>query len=184
MARSRPAVDEARPARTQLRSQPAETWQEPAPRFFSPRRELSDAVEIRSKPRPARGAESQARRRRTVLVVDDEPDIADTLKVLLEACIPEVRVVATVSPTEALHVLDRQPIDLVIADYKMPGMDGFRFLDEVDRRRPDLPRILITAFVLELPQGGRRLQVDDFFAKPFRAPDMVASVVANLPRGP
>lgn len=121
-------------------------------------------------------------RKRSILVVDDEPDIGDTLKVLLEAGIPNVQVLATVSPVDGLDLLERERIDLVIADYKMPVMDGFQFLEEAERLRPGLPRILITAYVLELPRGGPKLRVDDFLAKPFRAPDMVAAVQAILGR--
>jgi CheY-like chemotaxis protein len=85
-------------------------------------------------------------RPQSILLVDDEPDICESLKEILEATLPGVRVLTTNGGREALELLGRERVDLIIADYKMPGMDGLEFLREAQRRQPKVPRIMITAY--------------------------------------
>ena len=84
-----------------------------------------------------------------ILVVDDEPDIARSLKKLLEQSIPGSEILTSNSGTQALTMLDR--VDLIIADYRMPGMDGMGFLAQCLRLRPEAKRILLTAFPGPVP---------------------------------
>ena len=84
--------------------------------------------------------------RHTILLVDDEPDILLSIKLLLERS-PQVRQVITASSgAEGLAALRSADVDLVISDFKMPGMDGIEFLLQVHEMRPDLPRVMFTAY--------------------------------------
>ncbi len=82
-------------------------------------------------------------RRQLVLVVDDEPEVVETLKRNLRH--EPFEVVGTTSPIEALHVIDRGGVDLVIADIDMPEMNGLSLVARVQRSHPDVIRILLTA---------------------------------------
>jgi CheY-like chemotaxis protein len=88
--------------------------------------------------------------RPTILVVDDEPDIRNAVKGVLEATLG-VHVLVASSAAEALDILERAPhVDLIITDFKMPGMNGLEFLRRALADHPKIPAVLITAFEREL----------------------------------
>ena len=104
-----------------------------------------------------------------ILVVDDEPDILEALKLLLEGTLDNVLVRTAVSGPDALGVLKAEPMNLVISDYKMPGMDGLEFLREMQQVAPHVPRILMTAYPdLEVAlRAIRETSIENFVTKPF-----------------
>lgn len=85
--------------------------------------------------------------RPTVLVVDDEPDIRDALTTLLEELL-DLKVVTANSGGDGVKVLATLGDDLalVLSDFRMPGMDGLEFLAHAKKARPEVPRVLITAY--------------------------------------
>lgn len=78
-----------------------------------------------------------------MMVVDDDRFILRALQRVLEAQGFDVSMSS--SPEEALDLLGVLPVDLIISDYMMPGMNGVQFLNEARRLRPDAPRLLLTA---------------------------------------
>lgn len=117
-----------------------------------------------------------------ILVVDDEPDIVQGLAAFLQRAVG-ADVVTAGSGAEAVARLQEAAVDLVISDYKMPGMDGLQFLSEAKRLRPDAARIMMTAYAdLDLAlQALNEARILHFFTKPFD-PDQVAEVVAAIIR--
>jgi DNA-binding NtrC family response regulator len=117
----------------------------------------------------------------TVLAVDDEEDILHTLAQYLEEALPGVRVETAGSGAAGLARLERGAVDLVISDYRMPGMDGLAFLRHVRERAPGLPRILMTAYPdAELAvQAINLAHIDRFLVKPVE-PDQLAAAVEEL----
>ena len=79
-----------------------------------------------------------------ILVVDDEPKLCDLLASALGQ--NEVQVFVAGNGLHALKVLEQEDIDLVISDWRMPGMDGPALLAEIKVRYPQVPVIVMTAY--------------------------------------
>jgi len=117
----------------------------------------------------------------TILVVDDEPDICETVKDLLESCIAGAHVRTARSGRAALELLTREHVDLIVTDYKMPGMNGVQLLSAAEKVAPGLPHILITAFDPELVRElGSRAARENIVRKPFDGAKLVDQVERAL----
>jgi DNA-binding NtrC family response regulator len=81
----------------------------------------------------------------TILVVDDEPSVGQTLAALLELETPH-KVLVETSPHRAIQVAKVNPLDMVISDFLMPELDGIRFLLEVRGLYPESTLILLTGY--------------------------------------
>ena len=120
-----------------------------------------------------------------ILVVDDEPDILDSLHDVLEAHLPETKVLMAPGGKEGLALLKKESVDLIIADYRMPGMDGLEFLTKCREAQPQVPRILITAYP-ELDAAVRAIneaQIQNFLTKPIMPEALMQAVNAALVKG-
>lgn len=82
----------------------------------------------------------------TVLLVDDEEFFLRSMVDGFAAHRAKVQLLTACHGRAALRVLERQPVDLVVTDLKMPEMDGFELVAELSRSRPGLPVIIMTAF--------------------------------------
>jgi len=117
-----------------------------------------------------------------ILVVDDEPDILSALADLFEVTMPEAKVLTATSGEEGLKVLEAEKVDIIISDYKMPGMDGLEFLRRAQQRWPEVPRILITAYPqLNLAMDAiNEAAIQNFFTKPLNPIQVQEAVKAAL----
>jgi DNA-binding NtrC family response regulator len=102
----------------------------------------------------------------TLLIVDDEPLKRATLDIELTAA--GYAVTQAPDPTAALAHLERQPVDVVVTDWRMPGMDGMQLLDQIKGRWPQTHVILMTAYgsVDSAVQAIKR-GACDYVTKPF-----------------
>jgi len=101
-----------------------------------------------------------------VLVVDDEPKLCDLLSSALSQ--NDVHVFTASNGVQALAILEQEDIDLVISDWRMPGMDGPQLLAEVKQRYSHLPVIVMTAYSTVKNAGqSMRNGAYDYIAKPF-----------------
>jgi two-component system, OmpR family, KDP operon response regulator KdpE len=129
--------------------------------------------------------------RRTVLLVDDQPRILDSVRMNLE--IEGYNVLEAQSGVEALEKVRTQLPDLVVMDVMMPEMDGFETLREL-RKFSTIPVIMLT--VKSDDQDvilGLQLGADDYVSKPFSQPVLLSRIKAvmrraettpSAPRGP
>lgn len=117
----------------------------------------------------------------TILLVDDEPDILESLGDLFAAAIPNVKVVTAPSGDAGLKELQKHSIDLIISDFKMPGMNGLQFLEKSREVAPKVPRIMMTAFPdLEIAIAAiNEARIETFFTKPLD-PDKILGVVNKV----
>jgi DNA-binding response OmpR family regulator len=116
-----------------------------------------------------------------ILIVDDERAITDLLKLHLEE--EGYAVLTALGVDKALKALEQGPVDLVMLDIRMPGKDGFDFLQAVSTHhgRPRMPVIVMTGRG-ELASLMEGIAVDGFVNKPFemhRVLDVVKQVLAS-----
>jgi excisionase family DNA binding protein len=143
--------------------------------WLDSQRSLSGAGAGATKP-AARPEES---RRPRILVVDDEESIRELLIRTLELAEYDVHAVA--DGASAVDRLRLAPCDLLIADLRMPGMDGLALISEARRLYPDLPVVIITGFSSESSAiDAINLGVTGYLRKPFRVPQVLATVARAL----
>src|SRR3979490_531308 len=114
-----------------------------------------------------------------VLVVDDEASIRDLLAKTL--ALAEYDVDVAPDGRSAPERMRMYPYDLLIADLKMPGMDGLTVIREAKRYKADLPVIIITGFSTESSAiEAVNLGVAGYPTKPFRVPQVLAAAAKAL----
>jgi len=120
-----------------------------------------------------------AAERPRVLVVDDEASIRDLLSKTL--ALAEYDVDVAPDGRSALERLRIYPYDLLIADLKMPGLDGLSVIREAKRYKADLPVIIITGYSTESSAiEAVNLGVAGYLTKPFRVPQVLAAAAKAL----
>jgi CheY-like chemotaxis protein/predicted regulator of Ras-like GTPase activity (Roadblock/LC7/MglB family) len=118
-----------------------------------------------------------------VLLVDDEEALVWSLSSRLSRSRPHLQVATAHDGETALTHLDRGPIDLLVADVRLPGMSGIDLVLEARRRKPSLPVIVMTAF--KTSDHDKRLAMatsTSFLDKPFRFERFLALVDEGLAR--
>ena len=137
-----------------------------------PRGERSPSAAASDKPAARDG-------RSRVLVVDDESSIRELLQKTL--ALAEYDVDVAPDGRAALERLRLGNYDLLIADLKMPGMDGLTLIREAKRLKTDLPVIIITGFSTESSAiEAVNLGVAGYLTKPFRVPQVLAAAARAL----
>jgi CheY-like chemotaxis protein len=120
-------------------------------------------------------------RERLVLVVDDDPDILQTLALCLST--EGYGVLMAANGQEALEVLRREKPAVILLDLMMPVMDGWQFVTEMDHRGWRKAPILILSADRGVQGHANRLHADAFLAKPFDLEELLGKVL-QLTGGP
>ena len=110
-----------------------------------------------------------------VLIVEDNEVFRRPLQRTLEAAGYEV--VAVPSGEDALDVLDRSTVDVLLTDHRLPGMDGVQLITRVKAIHPALAVIVMTAYgTTESAIEARGHGADDYLVKPFEMPDLLRAL--------
>jgi len=112
-----------------------------------------------------------------VLIVDDDPALLEALPEALRLRMGGVTVETADSAAAALDRMAARDYDAILADIKMPGMDGLALLSEIRRRQPDTPILMITGHGdYDLAVRALRGGAYDFIQKPIDREHVVASL--------
>ena len=115
-----------------------------------------------------------------ILICDDEPDIVSALEIYLRR--EGYSTLAAYDGAQALDVLAREQVHLILLDCMMPHMDGFTTLRHI-REQSNLPVIFLTAKTEEADiVSGLDVGADDYITKPFRPAELLARIHSQLRR--
>ena len=115
-----------------------------------------------------------------ILVCDDEKDIVKALDIYLSS--DGYEVVTALNGQEALEILERESIDLVLLDVMMPVMDGIQTMARI-REKWNVPVIFLTAKAEDTDKVlGLNVGADDYVTKPFNPVELLARVKSTLRR--
>jgi DNA-binding NtrC family response regulator len=110
-----------------------------------------------------------------VLLVDDEIEFLETLVKRMKK--RNVNVFGVKSGEEALKFLEQNPLDVVVLDVRMPGMDGIETLREIKKRHPLVEVIMLTGHAnMEVAVQGMELGAFDYLMKPMDIDDLLYKV--------
>ena len=119
-----------------------------------------------------------------ILIVEDDKHISKLVKYNLEKA--GFICIVTITGEDALEILDKDPINLIILDIMLPEMDGLQACKIIkqDKKLSSIPIIMLTAKGEEVDRVvGFELGADDYVVKPFSPRELVLRVKAILKRG-
>ena len=117
-----------------------------------------------------------------ILVVDDEPDVVESVRLGFTLQWREVEVIGAGAAEPALDAVEHEHPDIVLLDVGLPGVDGFEVLRQI-RAFSDVPVLMLTARDDAMDKvKGLELGADDYVTKPFNHLELMARVKAVLRR--
>jgi CheY-like chemotaxis protein len=119
----------------------------------------------------------------TALIVEDESDLRLMTRMILESR-PGYDVIEAENGAEALALLDRSEVDLILLDIRLPDMEGWDILDRLTEqgRFPDLPVVMVSAHSTpSTAERALREGVRAYVTKPFTSEELFDAIARALP---
>ena len=114
-------------------------------------------------------------KRMKILLIDDDEWIRDSLRLFFES--EGCQIIALETAEEGLKALQCESYDIIITDYKLPGMDGLTFLEQIQPSHTNAVKILITAYKSkDVVRQAKKIGVQGLIAKPFTSETIEASL--------
>lgn len=111
----------------------------------------------------------------SILIVDDDPNLCIALKEELSEVGYETEFVK--NGFDAISFIADKPVDLILLDLKMPDMDGFGVLNEIERRRLASKVIVLTAYAdVQSAIDSAKLGASDFISKPYDFDELLITI--------
>lgn len=115
-----------------------------------------------------------------ILFVDDEPHVLAGLRRMLRSR-REVRDMRFGDgPAAALQLMEQEPVDVIVSDFRMPGLDGGQLLADVRRRHPDVARLILSGHTAERDLMRVVTIAQQFLTKPSEPDELVAAIERAL----
>ena len=121
-------------------------------------------------------SEFSNKEKRRILYVDDEEINLELFKLSFRN---HFDIVTAKSAKEGLRILKEQQIPLVVTDYKMPEIDGIKFIEEIKREYPEIVCLIVTGFV-DVVISGKEELIFDMILKPWKKEDVRNKILAGL----
>lgn len=119
--------------------------------------------------------------KKTILIVEDENDIVELLKLYLES--ENYKVLTSSNGLECLEMLKTNSVDMIIADIMMPKMNGYELIKEIRNKDLKIPIIIISAKNMDNDKiVGLNIGADAYITKPFNPLEVIAQVKALFRR--
>ena len=110
-----------------------------------------------------------------ILIVDDDVDALELMEELFES--KGYDPFTATNGIEALNLVRDEDPDMVISDIRMPDMDGMQLLEELSKRHPQIPVIMVTAHgTIEAAVEAIKMGAKDYILKPLRLDEILAKV--------
>ena len=110
-----------------------------------------------------------------ILLIDDDEWIRDSLRLFFES--EGCQIIALETAEEGMKALQCESYDIIITDYKLPGMDGLTFLEQIQASHTNAVKIMITAYKSkEVVRLAKKIGVQGLIAKPFTSETIETSL--------
>jgi CheY-like chemotaxis protein len=142
------------------------------------RRRKKRPVIMEVKVEETRQGDTQGVRRDRILIIEDNAYVREAFEVTLKRTALKALVVTTAE--EAIEAVQQETFDIIICDYRLPGMDGIEFFNIAELYAPGAVKVLTSAYGFDnLDTESGSIPVDHFVLKPFSIHQLLLSLSSN-----
>lgn len=116
-----------------------------------------------------------------ILVVEDDIHIGRLIGLTMPSLGTPYRFTSVISAAQALEIWKKDPFDMLLTDYNLPGMNGLQLIDELKKLGFQIPVVMFTAYATpQLEREARKRGVSAFLNKPFAMDELIDTIRSLL----